>query len=233
MIALAAVGGVLMYNQLSRASDHTLLAVGVMAVLGGGVIYYVKDRMTSSSEIAKMLQKHVDSEGRPAGRLETSFPGSMNLPKAFPKQGFRYIIENPVFVEIVEDIRVLKLFDKTKYGDIILLMDNLQKTYMYILAGRYDPTSYIGTFTDTKKALIEQFYGLVFSLPAEFKHVYGLDANDLMKRNIDKIHATTTTMSYVLRSYATKTAGLPHVPYVIESPSPHDTFDHLNSFYLP
>ena len=233
MIAAAALGGVLMYNQLAMASDHTLLALIVMAAFGGGMIYYVKETMVPSSQVAKALQKQIDAEGRPAGRQETSFPGSMTLPKEFPKKGFKFIAENQVFVEIIEDIRVLKLFDKTRYQDIVLLMDNLQKIYMYILAGRYDPTSYIATFADTKKALIEHFYGMVFSLPSEFKHVYGVDPNDLMKRNIDKIQTTTSTMSYVLKSFATKTAGLPHVPDILESPSPRDTFDKLNSSYLP
>lgn len=233
MIALAAVGGVLMYNQLARASDHTLLALVVMAAFGGGVLYYMKDSIASSSSqaVAMTLQKHVDAEGRPSGRLETSFPSPGGLPQAFPKKGFKYITENSVFMEVIDDIRVLKLFDKAKYSDIVLLMDTLQKVYMYILAGRYDPTSYIGTFADTKKALLQQFYSLVFSLPSEFKHVYGIDPTELMQRNIAKIHTTLSTMTYVISSYTTKTAGLPHVPSIIDSPTPHE--DPSDSFTLP
>lgn len=224
------IAGALVYNQLARASNHTLLALIAITVLAAGVYAYMYIGTNNNQKVDKQIT--LEKEGRP-GRVETAIPGAKTITLSFPKKGFRYIKENATFVDIVQDIRILKVFDKARFADIILLLDRLQKIYIYILAGRYEPVSYMGSFMDTREAVLEQFYALAFTLPLNLKHTYGVNPQDLVKGNIEKITAVTRTMADVLQSYAKKTAGIPHVPSVVESPAPHDPFDPMNQLRLP
>lgn len=233
IVVSAAAALVLIYNQLTRATNHTLLA---MVVMGGFVFlawYYVKDREATDTTASVKKLERMEADGRPSGRVETSYPGQRTLPASFPKKGFKFLRESQAFLAIVDDIRVLRLFDKARYSDILVLLDRLQKIYMYILAGRYDAGKYIGTFMDTRDAVLEQMYSWVFAVPSTFDHIYGIDPAQLIKRNIEQLTSTTRTMAQVLKSYAEKTADLPHIPDVAQLPAPHDTFDPMNRLRLP
>jgi len=69
------------------------------------------------------------------------------------------------FPPLQGDLRFVRVFDKARYGDLLLFMDKLQKTYMYILAGRYEVQSYVGTFQDLRESVSEILYSLYFAVP--------------------------------------------------------------------
>ena len=210
---------IIVYGQLVRASDHTLMSILVMSVFAGAAMYYVKDDMRGAADADTKKKQSIESDIAES-RRETAIPGSYALPVTFPKKGFRYLYENQSFVEIVDNIRVLKHFDKAKYGDIVFLFDQLQKTYMYILAGRYDPVRHLANFMDTRDALLEQIYGMIFALPGDFKHIYGVSPHYLAEETVLKTTAVTRTMAGVLKSFAKKTAKSPHIPAIAELPAP-------------
>jgi len=183
--------------------------------------------------VTRTIVKKLEHDGIPSGRVETAFPGNRTLAPSFPKQGFKYLIENQSLVDIAEDIRVLRLIDHAKYSDILVLMNQLQKTYMYILAGRYDPGQYIGIFMDVRDSLLQHFYNMTFVMPTVFQHVYGVDPGELVDRNTGRLTAVTRKMADVLKSYAEKTAGLSFVPDAIQMPAPNDFHDPTSKMRLP
>lgn len=233
MSATALLASAIIYNQLSRASNHTLLAIIVMAGIGGLMAYYINQQIRNNEKTATDRARLLDRDGRPDGRLETSISGSRVFPSTFPKKGFKYLTENSVLVDIAMDLRVLKMFDKARYADLLLLLDQLQKTYMYILAGRYHPISHIQTFMDIRDSCLEILYSLVFVLPSSFKHVYGVDPDSLANSVISTFTSATRTMADVLKSFAEKTTKMPHVPDVVQTPAPLDTFDPMSRLRLP
>jgi hypothetical protein len=222
MNVLPIVAGLaLVFNGLIRSDNHTLMAMLVMAAfVAAGWMYF---RSFSATQLASETAAHqrIEADGRPSGRLETSFAGNKVLPATFPKKGFKYLLENKELCDIIQDIRVLRLIDKSKYSDILALANQLQKTYMYILAGRYDPSTYIPTYMDTREALLELFYGIVFVMPLSFTHVYGISPRSLVNSNIAKLTQLTRLQADVLKSYAEKSQEK-HVPDVIQVPAPMD-----------
>lgn len=233
VVAPVLIGLVLIYNQLIGASNHTLLAMLVMsAFVAAAMFYIIRQDAQLRDQQGDVLDK-LEADGRPSGRIETSYPGQRTLPVAFPKKGFRFLRENADLVGIAQDLRFVRLFDQARYSDMLNLLDRLQKVYMYILAARYDPGSYIGTFMDLRDAVLEQLYSLVFVVPSTVTHIYGLNPSQVIKLNISRLTVVTRTMAEVLESYAEKTAGLAHVPDVVRTPAPHDTFDPMNRMRLP
>ena len=233
MSALALGACAVIYNQLARASNHTLLAMIVMAGIAALMAYYINDQVRANAKATTDREQLLNADGLPSGRRETSFSGSRVLPATFPKKGFKYLKENSVFVDMVMDLRVVKMFDKARYADLLLLLDQLQKTYMYVLAGRYHPVSHIPTFMDIRDSVLESLYGLVFVLPSSFKHVYGIDPEKLMQDTVSRFTVASRTMADVLKSFAEKTAKMPHVPDVVNLPTPNDTFDPMSRLRLP
>jgi hypothetical protein len=223
----------LVFNGLVRADNHLLLAMMVMATFVGAAWYYLRESEKADVAAERDLKTKIESDGRPSGRVETTFPGNRILAPSFPKKGFKYLIENHALVEIAEDIRVLRLIDHAKYSDILVLMNQLQKTYMYILAGRYNPSQYIPIFVDIRDSLLEHFYNMVFVMPTVFQHVYGIDPGELVDRNTGRVTAVTRKMADVLKSFAEKTAELAYVPDVIQVPAPNDFRDPTSTMRLP
>jgi hypothetical protein len=214
----------IVYYQLGKASQTTLLAI--LVLIGLIIAAYpslmkmynkqIKDSLAVTDRITETIKD----------RTETAFPGDLMLPSVFPVKGFKYVGQNQSFVDILEDIRVLRLFDKPKYEDITLLFDTLQKTYIYILGGRYDPIIYIPTFMDIRKSVLEQLYSMTFTLPQKFKHVYGISPQSLMDNNVRKTMAATRMMVEVLKSYAEKTAKSPFIPDIAGLPTPFEKNAH-------
>lgn len=219
-----------------RAENHTLFALMVFSGVAAAVAYALRMQQQYENSQLTDTTKRIEADGRPSGRVEASHGGRLGgatLPATFPKKGFKYLQQNQTLVDIVQDIRVLRLLDQSKYSDILLVLNQLQKVYIYILAGRYDPYVYIPIFMDTRDAALELFYGMIFVMPSTFSHVYGIRPYDLMHSNIRRLTAATRTMADVLRSYAEKTAGTVHIPDVLHTPSPYDSFDPMRPLRLP
>jgi hypothetical protein len=230
-VALVIGALLIIFNGLIRSDDHMLSALTVMSIVLVVAWYYLRNSDAADEKTQKDIRSKFEADEKE--RKETAFPGATLLTPSFPKKGLKFLLENAQFVEIAEDIRVLRLVDKAKYGDILVLMNQLQKTYMYILAGRYDPAQYIGIFMDTRDALLQHFYSCIFVLPTVFTHVYGIDPTDLIERNTNRMTAVTRKMIEVLKSYAEKTAKIGHIPDVAQIPAPNDFADPTYKMRLP
>jgi len=77
----------------------------------------------------------------------------------------KFLVKNKEFLDIIKNLRFIKKFDKTRYNNLIILMNKLMKIYIYILADRYDSYVYIPIFNDIKNDIFEILYSLVFVVP--------------------------------------------------------------------
>lgn len=222
IVASIAIGAI-MFNELVRSTDHTLLTLLVFGMFVVATVFYIRNEDQQKQFHDKKEVTMIEDEGLPAGRREIALSGQKMFPSRFSPKGFKYIVHNDSFMAIVKDIRVLRIFDRAKYGDIIAIFDYLQKIYMYILSGRYDASYYISTFVDVRQTLLEHMYGLVFNLPSNFNHIYGINSDELISNNINKATAVTRMMIEVLKSYAMKTAKKKHIADVAQLPYPIDT----------
>jgi len=130
----------------------------------------------------------------------------------FPKKGLKYLVENSGLVDIATSLRPVRVFDKSRYADLLHLMNVYQKTYMYILMDRYDATVGLDTFIDLGDSILENMYSLVFVLPDRFKHIYGVDPDALVQDNVRRFTVMKRQMTDVLESYVQKELGIRVVP---------------------
>lgn len=206
---------------IRKSDTNTLLSIIVI----GGIIWvvygYLREAGAKSTNTRQSILKTFDDEGKlRAGTINESHGTNVTIP-AFSRtgKGFKYLAKNSVLVEIAKDLEVMRIFNRGAYADLLLLMNTLQKTYMYILADRYDAYTYMPIFADIGDSILENLYQLILVLPLTFKHVYGIDSKTLIQTNIDRFILLRRTMSQVLESYAKKELGVKIVPLALPKAS--------------
>lgn len=189
------------FYQLRNAETNTLLAIIIVGV-GAALVFVV---MPASTKTA--------SPSPPPDTEHRKEAVSANFPvKKFGQM--KFLPGNGVFQDIAKDIRFIRIFDKARYGDILLHMEHLQKVYMYILGDRYDAKTHIPIFRDLRASVLEMLYGLVHIVPQTLKHTYGVDPYAIVEKNIADFTAITRKMLGVLHAYcADQGVVCPDLPY--------------------
>jgi hypothetical protein len=113
----------------------------------------------------------------------------------------KFLVKNKEFIDIIKNLRFIKKFDKTRYNNLIILMNKLMKIYIYILADRYDAYVYIPIFNDIKNDIFEILYSLVFVVPERFKHIYGFNPIKEIEKSINNFRNRVANMLIVIENY--------------------------------
>ena len=113
----------------------------------------------------------------------------------------KFLVKNKEFLDIIKNLRFIKKFDKTRYNNLIILMNKLMKIYIYILADRYDSYVYIPIFNDIKNDIFEILYSLVFVVPERFKHIYGFNPTEEIEKSLNDFRIKVANMLIVLDNY--------------------------------
>lgn len=205
-------GGIL-YYQLSKSSIKTLLSLLLMAAFAGAVFYYVvrttrKDRVTAQASDAKVGtslegRKEIASASYPVKRASTKL---------------KYLPRNAVFMDLLKDLRFVRIYDKARYGDLVIHLEKLQKVYMYILARRYSCEQHIPIFTDLRDQVSEILYSLYVIIPESMKHTYGVQPHNILEKNITEFTAITRRMLDILKSFCRDEGAY----YPEQLPRPHE-----------
>lgn len=216
VIFAAAFGGAILFHQLARAQVPTILAVLVMVLLVWIVYPGAFDVFRSNTIPPPKAQSPLVA----ADPFTRAIEGRKEVAtdrysiKRFSK--LRFLSRNPELAAIAHDLRFVRIYDKARYGDLLLFMDKMQKTYMYILAGRYELQSYVGTFQDLRQSVSEILYSLYFAVPSSFRHSYGFEPYPVIERNTDHFRTLSRKMLSVLENYA-KGQGEHYFPPVAPS----------------
>ncbi|MFY8162169.1 MAG: hypothetical protein ACOVNU_12625 [Candidatus Kapaibacteriota bacterium] len=113
----------------------------------------------------------------------------------------KFLVKNKEFLDIIKNLRFIKKFDKTRYNNLIILMNKLMKIYIYILADRYDSYVYIPILNDIKNDIFEILYSLVFVVPERFKHIYGFNPTEEIEKSLNDFRIKVANMLIVLDNY--------------------------------
>ncbi len=197
-LVITLVVSVLIIFYLSKTTDHTLFVI--IIIIAFYVIAYIyfndKSKKLQNNNIndKEYLKKHLENRQS----LDTQ-----NVPLIkIPKKGLKFIEENPDIVEIIKDLKFTRIFDKHRYGDLIVMLNQMQKVYMYILAERYEPKTYIDTFNDITKNIMENISSMYFVVPPdELKHTYGVNPYKKIKENFKRFVLLKTKMQQILHNY--------------------------------
>jgi hypothetical protein len=227
-VILFIVLGVFTFHQLSKLTKQSLLSILVMAIIVWYMYQYLQKKATNVLNKQQHDETFFDKEGESRKELATD----QEFVATFPKKGFRFLKYNTKFMEIAKHVVICRMFDRARFADLLLHLDKCQKVYMYILDGRYSPSTHVPIFFDMREGVLSLLYSMYFVIPKNLKHVYGLSPHDRIAESIDRFLSITQEMIDVLRSYTHKTAKIPYFPEVTPS-SADQPFDAMKTRVLP
>ena len=113
----------------------------------------------------------------------------------------KFLKKNKEFLDIINNLKFVKKFDKTRYNNLIIYANKLMKIYVYILSDRYDIYVYMPIFNDTVNDILEILYSFIFVVPEKFKHIYGFNPGDEIDKSITDFRNKVEKMLIVLNNY--------------------------------
>ena len=214
---------------LKGNSSETLLQIIIL----GGIVWvaygYLQVKSDTAKDTIKDTYAHLDKIA--AERAETNLD-IYNIGR-FPKKGLKYLQKNQIMIDIALDLALLKMFDRAKYGDMLVLMNQLQKTYIYILSERYYFQSYFPTFMDIGDQILELMYGIYFVMPSSaMKHVYNVIPYEIIEKNITRFTNLRRKMTEILESFGKKQLQIKYIPETIPK-ADDNSFDEIKLRQLP
>ena len=216
---------------LIRGADtNTILSIIVIGGISWIIYNYISENGKDSENTNKSIINTLNNEGaRRAGTFNETHRNNVTItPFSRTGKGFKYLEKNAILVEIAKDLEVMRIFNRGAYADLILLMDNYNKTYTYILSDRYDAEAYLSIFADLGDSILEILYQLILVLPLKFKHVYGINSKELITSNIKRFILLRRKMTQILESYAKKELDVKVVP--LSLPKAADSPFSINSY---
>lgn len=212
-IGLVAVGAAVGFAALARREPSTLLA---LVVLGGlGMVAYQRLR-TDAVAKAEGAQQPADLVRREAAAQVERYGRQVDLPlyyaAKFAKLGIRFLPNNQGLLEILHDLRFVRVYDRPRYGKLLLVLEKLQKVYEYLLAGRYEFRSYMDTFLDLRDEALEIMYSFVLVVPEVMLHAYGLFPRQKVHDRIGDFTALSRQMLRTLENYGRMHDKEPYLP---------------------
>lgn len=188
------------FFQLQQAEMKTVVSMLLITLWGGALWYYLQYRSKQEATKKESTERVLDQENKKkqgAPEMNTS----NYYVKAAPKKGLGYLKKNEALQKIAMDLVFTKTFDEQKYQDLLVYMNNFQKVYMYILAERYDCTSYVPTFLDLRENILELLYQFYLVVPKTFKHIYGVEPYTTLEKNIEDFLKLSRRMIEVLENF--------------------------------
>jgi hypothetical protein len=218
---------IIFYN-LNFASKKSLLSIIIISIFAIFAYYYLFDLNKSKEKININSENFFNNE-----ILDRNETNDKNFfINKFPKKKLKFFLKNKKLVSIAKDIVITRMFDKSRYADLLNLMNEYNKVYTYILGERYEVTTYIGIFIDLGKSILENLYSIYFIIPKNLKHVYGLDTYAVIDKNIEEFTLLNYEMINIIKSFSMKQLKVPYFPEI--DPVPVDKpFNYINNRILP
>jgi hypothetical protein len=170
-------------------------------------LFYLQQLSTNRSE---SKQNVINKFEKDISERNETFEDSFLIAK-FPKK-LKYLKENDDFVQIMENIRFVIKFDKSRYCDCLNNLNFLMKIYIYILAERYDPELYFVSFIDVRDNITDLMYSLIITVPSKFKNIYGIDPYDEIHISIDKFLMKSREMMETLENFLKLHKKINYIP---------------------
>ena len=117
------------------------------------------------------------------------------------KQNLKYIIkDNKELLDIIENIRFIKRYDKARYIDLLNLANTFNKTYIYIMSDRWDLKHFLPILKDLRKDILETLYSIYIIIPVKKKNK--------LEETIEKFDKYSINKLEIVKKYGYDTKGI-------------------------
>lgn len=121
--------------------------------------------------------------------------------KLFPKN-IRYLRHDKFLIELILNIRFLKIFDNAKYTSIIAYLEKFMKLYIFMLSDRYDINIHFSTFLLLRNTIIKELYSIYIIIPNKFIYTFKVNPYDEIKNTINNFIKHSRKMIITIENYA-------------------------------
>lgn len=191
---------------LHRLQNNSLLVIIITFFIGYIIYYYLYEISKQKEESITNTKKTINEDIE--GRLEISDESFFNM--KFPKS-LKYLKESDELMLIVSNVRFVRKFNKSVYGDLLNNLNSLMKVYIYILSERYSTTQ-IKMFIDLRDNIMELMYSFILLVPSQLKHTYGFNAYDEIHKSIEDFTKHSRTMLEILDSFSKDNSDDIYIP---------------------
>jgi hypothetical protein len=123
----------------------------------------------------------------------------------------KYLKNDSYLIEILLNLRFIKIFDNSKYTSLIGSMEKLMKLYIFMMGDRYDISLYFGTFISLRNTIIKDLYSVYIIVPDKFIYIYKINPFDEIKRSIHDFIIHTRKMIITIENYGYKNKGIKYL----------------------
>jgi hypothetical protein len=202
-------------------------------IILGGIAWVGYGYLETTKKAVEMTNKNtVDFIDKYSETRNEAYTEIFSIGK-FPGTKFTYLHKNQILVDIILNLKSIQVFDFAKFSDLILLMNQYQKVYIYILLERYNFDNYFTTFVDIGEKIQELLYSLYFIAPtSKLRHTYGYVPYVSIEHSINRFTVLRRKMINVLESFGKKQLNLPYIQETLTKPS-DAPFDPIKTRMLP
>ena len=181
---------------ISKYNTPILLSIIIIIIIYYYIDTNIKKNISDKNNTEAKIIDNIDNDIDAIKELNTN-----NFYININTGNIKFLVKNNEFIDIIKNLRFIKKFDKTRYNNLIILMNKLMKIYIYILSDRYDVYEYIPIFNDIKNDIFEILYSLVFVVPERFKHIYGFNPTEEIEKSLNNFRIKVVSMLTILDNY--------------------------------
>lgn len=178
---------------ISNKNPSILLAIIIIIIIGyyyiNNIYKYNDELKTTYENKIKLIENEIFEQNRPEYDI-----------KKFSKD-IKYLDKDNYLVEILLNIRFIKIFDQSKWGALILLFEKLMKYYIYMLSDRYDIKIYFQTFLNLRTTIIKELYSSFVIIPQKLKYIYNLNPFEELEKTIKDFIRHSRKMVIIIEKY--------------------------------
>lgn len=123
----------------------------------------------------------------------------------------KYLRNDTFLIELLLNLRFIKVFDNGKYTSLIGSMEKLMKLYIFMMGDRYDISLYFSTFISLRNSIIKDLYSIYIIIPDKFIFIYKINPFDEIKKSINDFMTHTRKMIITIQNYAYKNKGIKYL----------------------
>jgi len=183
----------LIFFIISNKNPSILIAIIIIIIIG----YYYYNSIKDYNDKLKINYKNQITT------LETDINTNNN-----ERNVISYLNNDKYMIDLLFNIRFIKIFDAHKFSNIIVLFEQLMKLYIFMLGDRYDMNDYFSTFMNIRTAIIKEMYSSYLITPINLKYIYKLNPYDEIKKTIENFKKHTRSMIIILKKYACQKKGI-------------------------
>lgn len=187
----------LIFFILSTKNISILLTIIIIIIIGyyyfTQIYIFDEKKITNFNNKIKLISNDIKDR--------ENFNDENYILKIFPIV-IRYLRHDDFLIELILNIRFLKVFDNAKYTNIIASLEKFMKLYIFMLGDRYDINLYFSTFLLLRNSIIKELYSTYVILPNKFIYIFKINPFDEIKKSIYNFIKHSRKMIITIQNYA-------------------------------